>query len=183
MADPKILVVYYSRSGTTRKVAQSLAAALQCDSEEIVEGRNRNRILGYLRSLFEARQQIPSRIALAVKDPSTYDLIVVGTPVWVWSVSSPVRAYMIANKARFPAVAFFCTLGRTGSDKAFAQMQGLASQRPIACLSVTARDLASGSYRLQLTAFVESLQQQGLTKQRGTVKGGAPTTAASSEVH
>jgi flavodoxin len=171
MAAPKILVVYYSRSGTTRKVAQSLAMALQCDSDEIVEERSRSGMLGYLRSVIEARRRAPARIALSVKDPSTYDLIVVGTPVWAWSVSSPVRAYIIENKAKFPALAFFCTLGGAGSDNAFAQMQDLAGKSPVACLSVTARDLASGDDRARLSAFVESLRQQA--DRKTIVKGAA----------
>ena len=172
MAAPRILVVYYSRSGTTRKVAQSLATELQCDTEEIVEGRSRSGMLGYLRSVIEARRRVPVPIALSVRDPSTYDLIVVGTPVWAWSVSSPVRGYMIANKARFPALAFFCTLGGAGSDSAFAQMQDIAGKSPVACLAVTARDLASGSDRARLSAFVESLRQQSATN-RQSARGAA----------
>lgn len=174
MAAAKILVVYYSRSGTTRKVAQSLAAALRCDTEEIVEERSRSGVFGYLRSLIEARRRAPSRIATAGKDPSTYDVVVLGTPVWAWSVSSPLRAYMMANRLRLPAVAFFCTLGGAGADTAFAQMQDLAGKHPVACLSVTARDLASGSDQSQLAAFVESLQQQGRVKHGGMgVRGAA----------
>ena len=41
MAEPRILVVYYSRSGTTRKIAEALFSALNCDLEEIVESRSR----------------------------------------------------------------------------------------------------------------------------------------------
>ena len=173
MAPPRILVVYYSRSGTTRKWAQSLAMALQCDSEEIVEARSRSGMLGYLRSVIEARRKVPARIASSVKDPSAYDLIVIGTPVWAWSVSSPVRGYMVANKAKFPALAFFCTLGGAGSDKAFAQMQDLAGKSPVACLEVTASDLASGAHRARLSAFVKSLRQQAPANTKATVKGAA----------
>lgn len=121
MANSRILVVHYSRTGTTRKVAESLAAQLRCDSEAIIEERGRSGMFGYLRSLFEARRQVPARIAAAEKSLSTYDLIVIGTPVWAWSLSSPVRAYLLANKSRLPAVAFFCTLGGAGNDRAFAR--------------------------------------------------------------
>lgn len=159
MASSKILVVYYSRTGTTRKVAGSLAAKLRCDSEEIIEARSRSGMLGYLRSVVEARRQVPSRIAAPSKDPSTYDLLVIGTPVWAWSLSSPVRAYLLANKSRLPAVAFFCTLGGAGSDKAFGQMQELTGKRPIACLSVMARDVASDTSEPQLATFVETLRR------------------------
>ncbi|MHC2382978.1 flavodoxin family protein [Bradyrhizobium liaoningense] len=105
MANARILVVYYSRTGTTRKVAQSLSAALSCDSEEITEAGSRKGIFGYLRSAVEARRQIPSRIAATVRDPSLYDLVVIGTLVWAWSLSSPVRAYLLANRSKLPAVA------------------------------------------------------------------------------
>lgn len=51
MADPRILVVYYSRSGTTRKLAQAISQELHCDLEEITETRSRNGLVGYLRSI------------------------------------------------------------------------------------------------------------------------------------
>ena len=176
MAHPKILVVYYSRSSTTRKVAEAIAAELQCDCAEIVEDSSRSGMLGYLRSVIEARRQVPSRISAAGSahnDPSTYDLTIIGTPVWAWSVSSPVRAYMVANKSRLPAVAFFCTLGGAGSDRAFAQMKDLAGKPPAACLAVTARDLVTEGYRPRLATFIESLRRQPPVKQSEAAKGAA----------
>jgi len=165
MANSRIVVVHYSWTGTTRKVAESLTMKLQCDSEEIIEARSRSGMLGYMRSLIEAQRQVPSPIAAAGKDPSIYDLIVIGTPVWAWSVSSPVRAYLLANKSRLPAVAFFCTLGGAGSNRAFGQMQELTGKRPIGCLSVTARDVASAAYESRVATFAEDLQR-GLAEQR-----------------
>ena len=114
-------MVYYFRSGTTRKIAEAVSEALTCDREEIVEAKSRAGFFGYIRSLVEARQKRPSVIAPAKLDASSYDLVVIGTPVWGWSVSSPVRAYLMANRDRLPEVAFFCTLGgqtaRTPSHK------------------------------------------------------------------
>lgn len=158
MADLRILVVYYSRSGTTRKIAESLSEALKCDVEEIVELKSRAGFLGYVRSLVEAMQKRSSAIARGKRDPSFYDLIVIGTPVWAWSVSSPVRAYLMANKERLSQVAFFCTLGGAGSESAFAQMQGLVGKAPRACCSFTAGEVMSGSYGLRLAAFMEALK-------------------------
>ncbi|WP_158668946.1 flavodoxin family protein [Bradyrhizobium guangdongense] len=159
MANARILVVYYSRTGATRKVAQSLSDALSCDSEEITEAGSRNGIFGYLRSVMEARRQIPSRIAATVRDPSLYDVVVIGTPVWAWSLSSPVRAYLLANRSSLPAVAFFCTLGGAGSDQVFGQMRELVGKRPLDCLFVAARDVASVNYAPRLATFVEAIQR------------------------
>ncbi|MDN5000102.1 flavodoxin family protein [Bradyrhizobium sp. GCM10027634] len=159
MANARVLVVYYSWTGTTRKIAQSITAALSCDCEEIVEVGSRRGVFGYLRSVIEARRHIPSRIVAAVRDPSLYDLVVIGTPVWAWSLSSPTRAYLLANKPRLPAVAFFCTLGGAGSDQAFAQMRELVGKNPVDCLSVTARDTASANDAPRVATFVAALQR------------------------
>ena len=112
---------------------------------------------GYVRSVIEARQKRPSVIMPAHGDVSSYDLVVIGTPVWAWSVSSPVRAYLMANNVRLPAVAFFCTPGARGSENAFAQMQSVTGKAPRAVLTVTTPAVASGSYRESLMAFVRAI--------------------------
>jgi len=72
MPNSKILVVYYSRSGTTRTVAKALAARLNSSFEEIVETRGRGGFLGYWRSIIEARRKQAADIAPAKNDPSTW---------------------------------------------------------------------------------------------------------------
>ena len=37
----KILVAYYSRTGTTRKVAETIAGILKCDIEEVLDKKSR----------------------------------------------------------------------------------------------------------------------------------------------
>ena len=39
-------MVYYSRSGTTRKIVEALSEALICDLEEIVEDTSRSGFFG-----------------------------------------------------------------------------------------------------------------------------------------
>lgn len=158
MPAPKILVIFYSRSGTTRRIALALSAALGGSVEEIVEDRGRNGFLGYLRSVIEARGRRAATIRPARNDPKSFDLVVIGTPVWAWSVSSPVRAYLTENKDRFPAVAFFCTLGGAGSETVFAQMQGIVGKPPRATCAITARDIAAGGEGAQLANFARALR-------------------------
>ncbi len=153
----RILVVFYSRTGRTRKVVADLAWALDCDIEEIFEPRDRMGVFGYLQSLIEARRERPAAIAAPRRAPSSYDLVVVGTPVWGWSVSSPVRAYLAAMKERLPDVAFFCTLGGAGAARAFAQMRALAGKAPRETCAVTAGEVASGAYRERVAAFTRTL--------------------------
>ena len=126
--------------------------------EEITETRDRAGLFGYWRSVFEARRQRPATIVAAKKDPSSFDLVVIGTPVWAWSLSSPVRAYLAANRAHLPEVAFFCTLGGAGASAAFTQMQAVVDKPPRATCAVTARDIEAGKEGALLAAFGAALR-------------------------
>ena len=116
------LVVFYSRTGRTRKVAETIAAGLGADMEELREATDRIGLRGYLRSLFDATLSRWVPIDALGRDPSRYDLVVVGTPVWVASVSAPVRAFLASNARRLPRVAFFVTEGGRGERSVFRQM-------------------------------------------------------------
>src|SRR6185436_10522562 len=129
-----------------RRLAEALRHALDCDVEEIVETRRRSGLLGYVRAVLEARRKRPAAITLVQKNPSSYDLVIVGTPVWAWSVSSPVRAWLGSNRLRLPDVAFFCTFGGAGSEQAFAQMQTLAGKPPRAVCAIPQRLVLSDRY-------------------------------------
>ena len=92
-------------------------------------------------------------------DPRPYNLVVIETPVWAWSVSSPVRADLAANRGRLPDVAFFCTMGSRGSDRAFEEMQAVSRKAPRAgCGAVTAREVASEAYGTHIAQFMEQLK-------------------------
>ena len=158
MSALKTLVVFYSRSGTTRRIAVALSEALKCDLEEITEPTPRTGLLGYMRSLLEATLKHPSTITPRQRDVSSYDLVVVGTPVWAWSLSSPVRAYLMSTASRLPEVAFFCTLGGSGSESAFAQMTAIVGKKPRAVCAITEREVLSGSHFGRLSSFVKAIE-------------------------
>ena len=103
----KTLVVFYSRTGITRKVAETIARALSGDVEEIVAREDRSDFSGYGISREEAVLKKPAVIKATKKDPARYDLTIIGTPVWVQTVSSPMRAYISRKSKRFTRVAFF----------------------------------------------------------------------------
>jgi len=168
MSASRTLVVFYSRSGTTRRIAEALAEALKCDLEEITEPNPRTGFLGYIRSLLEARRKRPSIIAPKKHDVSSYDLVVIGTPVWAWSLSSPVRAYLMATASQLPEVAFFCTLGARGSESTFAQMTAIVGKRPRAVCAITQREALSGSHFERLSAFAKALENSRISKTTGS---------------
>ncbi len=147
-------------------VAEALAAELKCDAEEVVVIKSRTGFVGIIRSLIEAMRQRPAQIATARLSPSSYDLVVIGTPVWAWSLSSPIRSYLINNNKNFPEVAFFCTLQHRGDEATFAQMQDLAGKVPRTKVAFRAADVIAGRFRSGLaTGF--SIVNRSATMKKG----------------
>jgi flavodoxin len=106
----KSLVVYYSRTGTSKFVAETIAKQLGSDIEEVVDLKNREGKLGYMSAGKDASLGKETRIGPTTKTPSDYDLIVIGTPVWAWSPSSPIRTYLKKSNLSGKKVALFFTL-------------------------------------------------------------------------
>jgi flavodoxin len=134
----RILVVYFSRTGMTERVAQVIARALDADLEPIIDHTRRRGIIGYLRSAYQAAFGHLVAVEPATHNPWAYDLVVVGTPIWNQALSSPVRSYL--ERHEFHQVAFFCTAGARAGDRVFAQMTEAAGREPIATLVLRERD-------------------------------------------
>lgn len=153
----RILVVYYSLSGRTRRVAESIASALGADVEEIVDTADRTGLMGYVRSLTEGLLGMPSTIRPPVGNPAAYDLVIVGTPVWAWSVSSPVREYLNWMGGTPKRVGFFVTEAGAGGERVFRQMEELCGKPPLRTLELTERDQSDGGAAAKIEAFVEAI--------------------------
>lgn len=151
---PRDLVVYYSRTGTTRKVGQQIASALDADLEEILDPTRRSGPLGFIRSGFEARYRRLPPIAAAERDPMRYARVVIGTPIWAGSVASPVRAYLRRYHASIREVAFFATCGGSGSQSAFRQMAYEYGGEPLARLVLRQDEIGTVTATLAIERFV-----------------------------
>lgn len=153
----KVLVVFYSRTGNTRKVAEAIAAALRCEVEEIRDTRDRRSRWGYVRSALDALLRRTTTLAEPTRRPSDYDLVIVGTPVWVGSVSTPVRTYLARHRGAFRRVAFFLTQGGAGAERVFAQMEELTGLRPVGALALREAELFGPAWARGAADFATGL--------------------------
>lgn len=169
-----VLVVFYSRTGHTRKVAEAVAKALHADLEELHDRVDRRGVLGYLRSGAEALFGVSTELAPPRRDPRDYDLVVVGSPVWNMSLSTPVRTWLWLERPRLPRVAFFLTLGGVGEARVLGQMKAVAAKAPVATLVVREGELARGALRRAVAAYAEAL---GAGLRRGRGRKGARAAA------
>lgn len=141
----KILITYYSRTGVTKKIGDELAKLLKADVDEIQGKTSYEGGLGYIKGGKEATfKQTPDIVQN--KDPSKYDLVIIGTPIWSWNMSSVTRSYLKNNN--FKKVAFFCTQGGSGDSRAFSEMEELSS-KPLATLAILTKDVIKNNHDLK----------------------------------
>ena len=80
----KTLVTFYSRTNNTKKIGEEIAKNLKADSDNILDKKNRKGIFSYFiagkDALFKKLTKIENK-----KDPSKYNLVIIGTPIWVGS--------------------------------------------------------------------------------------------------
>jgi flavodoxin len=156
----KILIIYYSKTGHTAQIAKELATLCDADIEAIVGTHNGDKGFKFINALFKTGCQSGSVIEPSIKLPEDYDLVVVGTPVWMFKLSSFTRAYLKRHAKQFKQVAFFCTEGGRGAEKVFKQMSDEIQKPAIATLVVNEVELKEQSYQPKLTTFANTLMEK-----------------------
>jgi flavodoxin len=150
----RILVVCYSRTGHTRRVAEAIAQHCDADVDWIKDRDARQGPIGYLRSLWQAVFHRKPWIRPARRNVADYSLVIVGTPVWAWNIASPVRSYLHRYGDRCRRVAFFCTYGGAGADKVLDNLQALSGKRAVATLALSQRLVDKGLFGVAVEQFV-----------------------------
>lgn len=171
-----VLVVYYSRNGHIETVAKKIAARLGADLERIHVVRSREGPASYGRAAMEALLHLHPVIERSRFRPQDYDLIVIGTPVWVWNMSSPVRSYLRRHWSHCARVALFCTMGDSGATKVHSNMAAMLRQKPVATLALTQSDIEDGHYTPELARFVRHIQTARAQKNRKSISAAQATT-------
>src|SRR4030042_5628558 len=159
----KILVVFYSRSGKTKKAAEAISDILKCDKEEIFDIKSREGITGFLSAGSDANLRRLTAIKEIKNNPSLYDLVIIGTPIWSSNVSTPIKTYLSLYQEDFKKVAFFCTRLSSDPKKIFDDMKNLSQKTPLALLELTSREVARDQYTQKVKEFIENLKEE-LTK-------------------
>lgn len=151
-----VLVVYYSRSGTTETAARRLANILDADLDEVVALQGYDGILGFLRCVYQASRRERPDIATG-KDPSRYRLVIVGSPVWAGCLAAPLRTYLDRHREALSAVAAFCTSESGDGRPVFEQMAELLRRPLLATLSLGRAPVLEGRAEGALRAWALSL--------------------------
>jgi flavodoxin len=103
----KTLVIYYTRTGNTKFAAETIAAELGADIEEVVDLKNRQGKLNWLLAGRDAMRGSETNIAQTRRTPTDYDLIIIATPVWAGNPTPAIKTYINKNNFSGKKVALF----------------------------------------------------------------------------
>jgi hypothetical protein len=155
----RILVAYYSLGGNTERVARDLATRLGADLQQIREYAERRGFPGYLKAALDSLRERSSLLGDLERSAGDYDLVLVGTPIWVGRITPAVRTYLKTIRGQARRVAFFITSGSTDIARVLPTMEGLAGVAATGCVGFTERELRNAAaYDRKLGLFVATLR-------------------------
>lgn len=111
-ADRKVLVAYFSYSGTTRGIADAISEKTGGDLFEIVSQSGYFDV--YRESNREIRRNARPVLTDTVENMEAYDIVFVGYPVWWHATPAPVNTFLESYDLTGKLIIPFCTSG--GSD-------------------------------------------------------------------
>jgi flavodoxin len=154
----RCLVVYYSLSGTTRRLAERVAEEFGADLAEVRASRYRRGLLVYFRGGSDSlRGRLPP-IEVSGQPAQSYDFVLLMAPVWAGHASPPIRAYLAENRGEFKRTGFVLTYRGSCPARAFEEMTEIAGVKPEIALGLREGEIKSSAQTPPaLASFLTSL--------------------------
>ncbi|MBT7902501.1 hypothetical protein HN587_01465 [Candidatus Woesearchaeota archaeon] len=172
MANLRILIVFYSRTGTTRLVAQDLKEKLASAGhfvqlEDLIDLKNRHGVLGWLNAGRDASTKKLTQISKPSINPHKFNLVILGTPVWAAKMACALRTYIADHRNFFKKVAFFGTMGANDSEKLFDDMTSECYKNSLANLYLLTKEVMKkdkdeqlkNTYDSKINLFVKTINK------------------------
>lgn len=132
----KCLIVYYSKTGNTKTVAEAISKKMHSDICMVNE----------------------QGVAQSGIEPSSYELVVVGTPVNGFGVSLPIQSYLNKNKDKFSNYAIFATYSLWPAGT-LSGMEKLVGKKPVASTTFKAKEIKLGQIDRKIDEFISALKK------------------------
>jgi flavodoxin len=170
----KVLVVYYSLTGNTARVARDLAKFTGGDIESIRDSGHGVGLAGYLKATIDAVRGASAQIGPLSRNPRDYALTIVGTPVWARQMTPAIRGWLQRCRENLGPVAFFVTSGDTDVSRIAPALEFLAGRRAVALAGFDARELGNRqSYDAKMSGFLKEMNRPASPESQDVGKAAA----------
>ncbi|MGM9743112.1 MAG: flavodoxin family protein [Candidatus Cryptobacteroides sp.] len=134
----RYLVLYASRTGNTERVAKLIQTTLDCDILEVepetpYEDDYNAMLERAQEELASIRQGNYPPVKTSVDSFDSYDMVIVGYPIWYSSMATPMQTFLKdhATKLTGKRIALFATSGSSGMSTSVSEARGLCSDATI----------------------------------------------------
>lgn len=155
----KFLVVFYSYTGTSRQVAQTLCQLQSWDQIEITDKHARAGASGTLRCVLDSLFRRQPDINVPAVDLQSYGAVVLVSPIWAYRLAGPMRSFVSQHRLNMPDVAVIGVMGSRGAPNAAAEIAQLLGRTPLISTAFTALEVSNGSFANRLDAFAKAVKQ------------------------
>ena len=129
----KSLIVYFSFTGNTKKIADELSGfLLKTGAVDIIELKNLNETGNFFKQGSSAFKHERADIGDVNFDVTGYDLICIGTPVWAFTTTPAINSYLDNCKGcEGKRVLLFTTSGGAGDKRCISYMQEILATKGV----------------------------------------------------
>jgi len=120
----KSVILYYSRTGKTKFLAEKLREELGADLVEIRDLKSRGGLFGFLRGARDAHLGLKTEVVPSGFDLSNYELIILGTPVWADSPTPALNTFLDTCNLMNKKVILFVTSRGVGYRRTINVLKG-----------------------------------------------------------
>lgn len=155
----KILVVYYSYTGSSRTVAELLCSQQGWQLAAIEETRPRRGAWGSWRCLLDSFFRRCPEIREDGLSPIGFDAVVLVSPIWALRLAGPMRTFVARWRNLLPRVCVVSIMGGRGAANAVAEIGRITGRTPVLSTAFTLREVDDGSLAARLQAFGTALRK------------------------
>ncbi len=118
------LVIYYSKTGNTGIVANTIKKEVGAHVKEVLDYTNQRTVMDYMfTSLIDSASIEPQKI-----DINYYETIFIGTPVWLGSITPAIKKIIDNTDFKNKNIILFNTMKGIGGDVAIKRLSRLVKK-------------------------------------------------------
>jgi len=117
--EQRALIVFYSRTGNTKTVSETIRETLYCDIQEIKDLKDRTGMRGYISGMIDVRKNPITPVSPKVVNLKDYDLLFIGSPIWGMKFAPAITTFLNSADFEGKKVVLFATTSARMRQTAF----------------------------------------------------------------
>ena len=126
----KTLVVYYSKTGNSKKVANTVIKELNCDDTELIYDETAKTIKG-------------------ASDPSEYERVILICPIWAFSLAEPMKLYLKEYGKSIKSYTLIVTCGLFGLRGCISNCVAATGKQPEKTMKIKGKNVQADDFDIK----------------------------------